>query len=188
LLLQDSVKQDSVKQDSVKQDSAKQDSYSYKELIECSEGFLFGEGNAKLPAPKMLMIDRISKIDDYSGDFQKGIIQAELDINEKLWFFDCHFRNDPVMPGCLGLDAMWQLVGFFLGWQGKKGAGRALGCSEVKFTGQVLPNVKLVSYEIHIKRIVKNIGIANGTLSADGEVIYTAKGLKVGLFTDTNNL
>ena len=164
-----------------------QESYTYQELLQCSEGFLFGNNNAKLPAPGMLMIDRITKINAHEGKFKKGIILAELDINKDLWFFSCHFRNDPVMPGCLGLDAMWQLVGFFLGWDGKQGAGRALGCSEVKFTGQVLPTAKLVSYEIDIKRIVNRnlvLGVADGKLSVDSQVIYTAKDLKVGLFTD----
>ena len=166
-------------------------SYAYQDLIQCSEGFLFGAGNAKLPAPGMLMIDRITHIDSISGKFEKGVIKAELDITKDLWFFKCHFRNDPVMPGCLGLDAMWQLVGFFLGWQGKPGVGRALGCGEVKFTGQVLPTAKLVSYEIHIKRIVSGrliLGVADGQLKVDGGVIYKAKDLKVGLFSDDNNL
>ena len=166
-------------------------SYTYQDLIECSEGFLFGKGNAQLPAPNMLMIDRITHIDSTSGNFDKGIIKAELDIKKDLWFFKCHFRNDPVMPGCLGLDAMWQLVGFFLGWQGKPGKGRALGCGEVKFTGQVLPTASLVSYEIHIKRIVNRgliLGFADGTLQADNEIIYKAKDLKVGLFSDEDGL
>ena len=166
-------------------------SYTYQDLIQCSEGFLFGTGNAQLPAPGMLMLDRITHIDDTSGNFEKGIIKAELDIKQDLWFFKCHFRNDPVMPGCLGLDAMWQLVGFFLGWRGNKGKGRALGCKEVKFTGQVLPSVKLVSYEIHVKRTVEKkliLGFADGILRADGDIIYTAKDLKVGLFSDDDKL
>ena len=161
-------------------------SYSYNELIECGEGKLFGEGNAKLPLPPMLMFDRISEININGGDFKKGFIKAELDIKDDLWFFDCHFKNDPVMPGCLGLDAMWQLVGFFLGWAGEPGKGRALGVNTVKFTGEVLKKVKMATYEINIKRILKkegtSVGLANGTLSADGKVIYRAENLKVGLF------
>jgi|TARA_B100001093_G_C26664203_1_gene943263 3-hydroxyacyl-[acyl-carrier protein] dehydratase/trans-2-decenoyl-[acyl-carrier protein] isomerase len=161
-------------------------SYSYNELIECGEGKLFGEGNAKLPLPPMLMFDRISEININGGDFKKGFIKAELDIKDDLWFFDCHFKNDPVMPGCLGLDAMWQLVGFFLGWAGEPGKGRALGVNTVKFTGEVLKKVKMATYEINIKRILKkegtSVGLANGTLSADGKIIYKAENLKVGLF------
>ncbi len=162
------------------------DSYSYNELIDCGKGLLFGEGNAKLPLPPMLMFDRITRIDKNKGAFNKGLVEAELDINEKLWFFDCHFKNDPVMPGCLGLDAMWQLVGFFLGWAGEPGKGRALGVNSVKFTGEVLKKIKMAKYEINIKRILKKegttVGLANGTLSADEKIIYTAENLKVGLF------
>ena len=161
-------------------------SFTYEELIACGKGDLFGEGNAKLPLPPMLMFDRITKIDDNSGEFKKGIIKAELDISENLWFFDCHFKGDPVMPGCLGLDAMWQLVGFFLGWTGEPGKGRALGVNSVKFTGEVLRNVKMATYEINMKRILKKegttVGLANGLLSADGKIIYRAENLKVGLF------
>ena len=161
-------------------------SYSYDDLISCGEGKLFGEGNAKLPLPPMLMFDRITKIDNKSGEFKKGIIKAELDIKDNLWFFDCHFKGDPVMPGCLGLDAMWQLVGFFLGWTGEPGKGRALGVNSVKFTGEVLKNIKIATYEINMKRILKKegttVGLANVTLSADGKVIYRAENLKVGLF------
>ena len=160
-------------------------SFTYEELIACGKGDLFGEGNAKLPLPPMLMFDRITKIDNYSGEFKKGIIKAELDIRENLWFFDCHFKGDPVMPGCLGLDAMWQLVGFFLGWTGEPGKGRALGVNSVKFTGEVLRNVKMATYEINMKRILKKegttVGLANGILSADGKIIYKAENLKVGL-------
>ena len=160
--------------------------YSYQELIECGKGNLFGEGNAKLPLPPMLMFDRITKIEQNSGEFKKGFIKAELDMKENLWFFDCHFRKDPVMPGCLGLDAMWQLVGFFLGWTGEPGKGRALGVNSVKFTGEVLKTVKMATYEINIKRILKKegtaVGLANGILSTDGKVIYKAENLKVGLF------
>ena len=161
-------------------------SFTYEELIACGKGDLFGEGNAKLPLPPMLMFDRITKIDNNSGEFKKGIIKAELDIRENLWFFDCHFKGDPVMPGCLGLDAMWQLVGFFLGWTGEPGKGRALGVNSVKFTGEVLRNVKMATYEINMKRILKKegttVGLANGILSADGKIIYRAENLQVGLF------
>ena len=161
-------------------------SFTYDELISCGKGELFGEGNAKLPLPPMLMFDRITKINNNSGEFKKGFIQAELDIKDNLWFFDCHFREDPVMPGCLGLDAMWQLVGFFLGWLGNPGRGRALGVSTVKFTGEVLKNVKMATYEIDMKRILvkgeTTVGLANGILLADGKKIYSAENLKVGLF------
>ena len=161
-------------------------SYNYEDLISCGEGKLFGEGNAKLPLPPMLMFDRITQISQELGKFKKGLVKAELDIKEDLWFFNCHFKNDPVMPGCLGLDAMWQLVGFFLGWTGEPGKGRALGVNSVKFTGEVLKKIKMATYEIHIKRILKKegtaVGLANGTLSADGKIIYTAENLKVGLF------
>ena len=161
-------------------------SFTYDELIACGKGDLFGEGNAKLPLPPMLMFDRITKIEQNSGDFNKGLINAELDIKDDLWFFNCHFQGDPVMPGCLGLDAMWQLVGFFLGWIGEPGKGRALGVNSVKFTGEVLKDVKMATYEIHMKRVLKKegtvVGLANGVLSADGKVIYKAENLKVGLF------
>ena len=161
-------------------------SFSYDELINCGKGNLFGEGNAKLPLPPMLMFDRITEINQNSGEFKKGFIKAELDIKEKLWFFDCHFKGDPVMPGCLGLDAMWQLVGFYLGWTGEPGKGRALGVNSVKFTGEVLQSVKMATYEINIKRILKKegtaVGLANGTLSADDKIIYKAENLKVGVF------
>ena len=160
--------------------------YSDAALSGCGKGNLFCEGNAKLPLPPMLMFDRITKIDETSGEFKKGFIKAELDIKDNLWFFDCHFKKDPVMPGCLGLDAMWQLVGFFLGWTGEPGKGRALGVNSVKFTGEVLKSVKMATYEINIKRILKKegtiVGLANGNLSADGKIIYKAENLKVGLF------
>ena len=160
--------------------------YTFEDLIECAKGNMFGAGNPQLPMPPMLMFDRITHIDESGGDFDKGIVRAELDIDPKLWFFDCHFVNDPVMPGCLGLDAMWQLVGFYLGWLDEPGKGRALGVNEVKFTGEVLSKVKMATYEIEIKRILKKegavVGLANGTLSADGKIIYTASNLKVGLF------
>ena len=161
-------------------------SYSYDELISCGEGKLFGEGNAKLPLPPMLMFDRITEIKKDTGEFKKGFIKAELDIKDHLWFFDCHFQKDPVMPGCLGLDAMWQLVGFYLGWIGNPGKGRALGVGTVKFTGEVLQNVKLVTYEIDMKKIMSpggtTVGLANGVVLADGKKIYSADSLKVGLF------
>ena len=164
----------------------KKNSYSYDELINCGEGKLFGPGNAKLPLPPMLMFDRITEITDDKGAFNKGSLKAELDIKKNLWFFDCHFKEDPVMPGCLGLDAMWQLVGFYLGWIGNPGKGRALGVNTVKFTGEVLKNVKKATYEIDIKRIIvkegTTVGLANGILKADGKQIYSAENLKVGLF------
>jgi len=167
-----------------------QHSFTREELLKCGHGELFGPGNAQLPIPNMLMLDRITHIGKEGGMFEKGEIKAELDINPELWFFECHFPGDPVMPGCLGLDAMWQLVGFYLGWLGHPGRGRALGVDEVKFTGQVLPTAKLVSYQIDIKRVIARgliMGIADGKVSVDGREIYTAKGLRVGLFTRTDN-
>ena len=164
----------------------KKNSYSYDELINCGDGKLFGPGNARLPLPPMLMFDRITEINDNKGSFKKGSLQAELDIKQELWFFDCHFKEDPVMPGCLGLDAMWQLVGFYLGWIGNPGRGRALGVGTVKFTGEVLKSIKLVKYEIEMKKIMSpggtTVGLANGTVLADGKKIYSAENLKVGLF------
>ena len=164
----------------------KKNSFKYEELIDCANGKLFGPGNAKLPSPPMLMFDRIMNIEDNKGKYNKGIIEAELDIKEKMWFFDCHFKEDPVMPGCLGLDAMWQLVGFFLGWLGNPGKGRALGVGTVKFTGEVLQNVKNVRYEIDMKKIMSpggtTVGLANGIVLADNKKIYSAESLKVGLF------
>ena len=164
----------------------KKNSYSYDELINCGDGKLFGPGNARLPLPPMLMFDRITEINDNKGSFKKGSLLAELDINKDLWFFDCHFKEDPVMPGCLGLDAMWQLVGFYLGWIGNPGRGWALGVGTVKFTGEVLQNIKLVKYEIEMKKIMSpggtTVGLANGTVLADGKKIYSAENLKVGLF------
>jgi len=163
----------------------KKNSFSYEQLIDCANGDLFGKGNAQLPSPPMLMFDRITNINETGGEFQKGEIIAELDIKPELWFFDCHFKGDPVMPGCLGLDAMWQLVGFYLGWLEQPGKGRALGVGEVKFTGQVLDTVKKVTYQISIKRLILRkliLGVADGVLKADGKPIYEAKDMKVGLF------
>jgi 3-hydroxyacyl-[acyl-carrier protein] dehydratase/trans-2-decenoyl-[acyl-carrier protein] isomerase len=163
--------------------------YSKEDLVKAGTGEMFGEGNSQLPSDNMLMMDRIIKINEDGGEHGKGEIVAELDINPDLWFFDCHFKGDPVMPGCLGLDAMWQLVGFYLAWAGGPGRGRALGVGEVKFTGQVLPTAKKVTYTITFKRVIKRklfMGIADGTVAVDGKVIYTAKDLKVGLFTDTS--
>ena len=161
-------------------------SFDYNELISCANGEMFGPGNARLPSPPMLMFDRISKITENGGSYNKGYIEAELDIKKNLWFFDCHFKTDPVMPGCLGLDAMWQLVGFFLGWLGNPGKGRALGVGEVKFTGEVLNNNKLAKYVIEIKRVMKkgeaSVGLADGILLIDNKKIYSTKNLKVGLF------
>ena len=155
-------------------------------MIECANGKLFGPGNAKLPSPPMLMFDRITSIEEGNGIYKKGFVKAELDIKDKMWFFDCHFKEDPVMPGCLGLDAMWQLVGFFLGWIGEPGKGRALGVNNVKFTGEVLKNVKIARYQVDIKRILKKkgtvVGLADGILYADDKAIYEAENLKVGLF------
>ena len=164
----------------------KKNSYTYEDLITCGNGDLFGPGNAKLPLPPMLMFDRITEISENKGKFSKGLIIAELDIKDDLWFFDCHFKGDPVMPGCLGLDAMWQLVGFYLGWLGNPGKGRALGVGTVKFTGEVLQNVKNVRYEIDMKKIMSpggtTVGLANGVVLADNKKIYSAESLKVGLF------
>jgi 3-hydroxyacyl-[acyl-carrier protein] dehydratase/trans-2-decenoyl-[acyl-carrier protein] isomerase len=162
-----------------------QASYSYDDLISCGKGALFGAGNAKLPLPPMLMFDRITHVSATGGTFDKGEIVAELDIRPDLWFFACHFEGDPVMPGCLGLDAVWQLLGFYLGWTGAKGSGRALGVGEVKFSGQVLPSAKKVIYRVQLKRVINRrlvLGIGDGTVEVDGKVIYEASDLKVGLF------
>ncbi|MFD1218004.1 MULTISPECIES: 3-hydroxyacyl-[acyl-carrier-protein] dehydratase FabA [Microbulbifer] len=165
-------------------------SYTRDELLACGRGEMFGPGNAQLPAPNMLMLDRITHISKDGGEFGKGELIAELDITPDLWFFDCHFPGDPVMPGCLGLDAMWQLLGYFLAWKGNPGRGRALGCGEVKFTGQILPTNKKVTYHIQMSRLVERklvMGIGNGSVAVDGREIYTAKDLRVGLFTRTDN-
>ena len=167
-----------------------QNSYNYEEILACSQGNLFGEGNAKLPAPNMLMVDRITRIHAEEGKYSKGLITAELDIRPDLWFFDCHFPGDPVMPGCLGLDAMWQLTGFFLAWKGNKGRGRALGSGEVKFFGQILPSAKLVTLRLDIKRIIERklkMAISDGSICVDGREIYTATDLRVGLFESTED-
>jgi 3-hydroxyacyl-[acyl-carrier protein] dehydratase/trans-2-decenoyl-[acyl-carrier protein] isomerase len=160
-------------------------SFDYEALLASGRGELFGPGNAQLPAPPMLMFDRITQINGDGGAHGKGYVEAELDIHPDLWFFQCHFIGDPVMPGCLGLDAMWQLVGFYLGWIGGPGKGRALGVGEVKFTGQVQPDVKKVVYKIDLKRVINRrlvMGIADGVLEADGQVIYTCNDMRVGLF------
>ena len=167
-----------------------QSSFTKEELVACGLGDLFGPGNAQLPLDNMLMVDRIDHISSEGGEYGKGEIVAELDINPDLWFFDCHFRGDPVMPGCLGLDAMWQLVGFFLGWRGNPGRGRALGAGEIKFTGQILPSASKVVYNINMKRVIERklvMGIGDGTVSVDGREIYSAKDLRVGLFQQTDS-
>jgi 3-hydroxyacyl-[acyl-carrier protein] dehydratase/trans-2-decenoyl-[acyl-carrier protein] isomerase len=162
--------------------------YDREALLQCGHGQMFGPGNAQLPIPNMLMMDRITRIADSGGKYNKGEIVAELDIQPDLWFFGCHFPGDPVMPGCLGLDAMWQLVGFYLAWLGNPGRGRALGVAEVKFAGQVLPTATKVTYFIDIRRVLAQklvLGIADGRMEVDGREIYTAKNLRVGLFTST---
>jgi len=161
-------------------------SFSYEDLIECAHGKLFGPGNAQLPLPPMLMLDRVTSITEDGGEHGKGQIVAELDIKPDLWFFPCHFENDPVMPGCLGLDAMWQLVGFFLGWLGGIGRGRALGVGNVKFSGQVLETAHTVTYIINLKRVIMRklvVGVADGILQVDGKPIFEANDIRVGLFT-----
>ena len=163
-----------------------QTTYSYEELLACGEGQLFGDDNARLPYPPMLMFDRITHISNTGGYYNKGQIIAEFDIKPDLWFFECHFKKDPVMPGCLGLDALWQLAGFYLAWLGNEGRGRALGCGDVKFTGQVMPHNKKLSYQIDVRQVFSKktkLIVADGSMQCDGETIYVAKKLKVGLFT-----
>ena len=166
-------------------------SYTYQDLISCAKGQLFGPGNAQLPLPPMLMFDRITHVSATGGTHGKGEIVAELDIRPDLWFFLCHFQGDPVMPGCLGLDAVWQLLGFYLGWTGAKGSGRALGVGEVKFSGQVLPEAKKVTYRVNLKRVINRklvLGIGDGVVEVDGKVIYEAADLKVGLFENPRSM
>ena len=165
--------------------------YTKDELVACSNGELFtNDGDGRLPSDQMLMFDEIINIDDHSGNYDNGSIEATLDINPNLWFFDCHFKEDPVMPGCLGLDAMWQLLGFYLLWTGLPGIGRALGADNIKFFGQVLPSAKKVTYRLDIKRVINRgaiVGLADGEMYVDGKKIYTAEKLKVGLFKDPSN-
>ncbi|MBT5943361.1 MAG: bifunctional 3-hydroxydecanoyl-ACP dehydratase/trans-2-decenoyl-ACP isomerase [Rhodospirillaceae bacterium] len=166
-------------------DFTQKSSFSYEDLIQCGHGELFGPGNAQLPLPPMLMFDRITEISVDGGAHGKGLITAELDIKPDLWFYGCHFEGDPIMPGCLGLDALWQMLGFFLGWQGLPGPGRALGVGEVKFAGEVKPEGKLLRYQIDVKKVIKRgvaLAIADGLAELDGETVYTTAGLKVGLF------
>ena len=168
----------------------RQDSYSYEDLLKACTGEVFGPSNGRPPSPPMLMTDRITLISKDGGKYGKGEIRAELDIRPDLWFFDCHFESDPVMPGCLGLDAMWQLVGFYLVWSGHEGRGRALGCGKVKFFGQVLPRAKIVNFQVDIKRVISRklvMAIADASMSVDGREIYTADDLRVGLFTSTDD-
>ncbi|MCE7027099.1 3-hydroxyacyl-[acyl-carrier-protein] dehydratase FabA [Jiella avicenniae] len=167
--------------------TARKSFFDYDDLLACGRGELFGAGNAQLPLPPMLMFDRITRVEEAGGENGKGLITAEFDVKPDLWFFQCHFQGDPVMPGCLGLDALWQMTGFFLGWLGELGRGRALGVGEVKFSGQVTPKVKLVEYGVEFRRVMRSklkLGIANGWMKADGEIIYRASDLRVGLFTD----
>ncbi len=168
----------------------RQSSFSYEEILACGRGELFGQGNAQLPLPPMLMVHRITDISETGGAFDKGYIRAEYDVRPDDWYFPCHFQGNPIMPGCLGLDGMWQLTGFFLTWIGAPGRGRALGCGEVKFTGQVLPSAKRVTYEIDISRVINRklvMAQSDARMLVDGREIYSAKDLRVGLFTSTEN-
>ena len=165
---------------------SKQNSYSYEDILACGRGELFGPGNAQLPLPPMLMFDRITEISEEGGKYGKGFVEAEFEIKPDLWFFECHFQGDPVMPGCLGLDALWQLQGFFLGWTGAKGRGRALGVGSVKFTNMVTPEAKLVTYRVDLKRVMNRqitLGFGDGIMKIDGETAYEAESLRVTLFT-----
>jgi 3-hydroxyacyl-[acyl-carrier protein] dehydratase/trans-2-decenoyl-[acyl-carrier protein] isomerase len=168
---------------------ATKNSFTREELLSCARGEMFGPGNAQLPLPPLMMVDRVVEISASGGRFDKGLIIAELDVRPGLWFFDCHFTGDPVMPGCLGLDAMWQLIGFFLAWRGGPGHGRALGAGQVEFTGQVTPANRLVTYRIDMKRVILRklvMGIGDGVMDVDGRPIYTGRDLRVGLFTSTD--
>jgi 3-hydroxyacyl-[acyl-carrier protein] dehydratase/trans-2-decenoyl-[acyl-carrier protein] isomerase len=169
---------------------SKKNSFTFEELLSCGRGEMFGAGNAQLPLPPMLMFDRIVSITEDGGKYGQGQMIAELDVKPDLWFFACHFEGDPVMPGCLGLDAMWQLVGFYLGWKGGPGRGRALGAGEVKFSGQVLPTGKKITYYIDLKRVIMRklvMGVADARMELDGREIYVANDLRVGLFTSTDH-
>ncbi|MCK5285284.1 MAG: bifunctional 3-hydroxydecanoyl-ACP dehydratase/trans-2-decenoyl-ACP isomerase [Alphaproteobacteria bacterium] len=175
----------------MKEKFVRKSSYSYDELITFAHSDFEGQGESRLPLPPMLMIDRITNVSTDGGTYGKGVIEAELDIKPDLWFFKCHFEEDPVMPGCLGLDALWQALGFYMGWTGAPGTGRALGLDDLKFTGQVLPTIKLVKYVVDIKRMINRklvLGIGDGTMYADGNPVYHAKGLKVGLFENPNEM
>jgi len=181
---------ETIQKERMSETSTRQNQFSREELLTCARGELFGPGNAQLPLPPMLMCDRIIRISETGGAYNKGEIIAELDISPDLWFFDCHFKGDPVMPGCLGVDAMWQLVGFFLGWLGGPGRGRALGSGEVKFFGQVTPENKKITYRIDMKRVIMRklvMGIADAVMEVDGREIYSAGDLRVGLFTSTED-
>ncbi len=164
-------------------------SYDYEDLLACGRGELFGPGNAQLPLPPMLMFDRISQISETGGEYGRGQVVAEMEVRPDLWFFGCHFKGDPVMPGCLGLDALWQMLGFFMGWSGAPGRGRAIGVGEVKLTGMVVPTVKKLEYIVDLKRVIRRklaLGIGDGHVKADNVLIYSAKDLRVGLFADAN--
>ena len=168
-----------------------QNSFTRDDLLRCGKGLLFGQGNAQLPLPNMLMIDRITSIKEHNEGRGKGELCAELDIDPDLWFFKCHFDKDPVMPGCLGLDALWQLLGFYLAWLGHPGRGRALGCGSVKFAGEVLPHAGVLTYHLRIRRVIKRsvtLGVGEGEVYVDGREIYTTKDLRVGLFLQPDDL